>query len=254
LIDRTITDVKAHADLVERVADYMRYVASSSNCIDFVEALLNDEEQVYGDVNYRLLESLLKLEPNRTDATRVRQLAQRLLNGDLIFPGVEECRVLAPLLLLRYGDSRNFKGMAAKLQREGDDMAPALCRALCAVVSSTGDSGFRLVQTTASRLRRNYISEFVRLVTRIKQFKVVPGRFKARVAVSRDSITGARFFDMRSVLAVRILGLCDNPAVQQWLSARRSGILAEPISPFDKRLVNRLWPTLTAKHHGVGVA
>jgi uncharacterized protein YaaR (DUF327 family) len=247
LIERTITDIKAHAELVERVADYVRYVAPSSECIDLVEALLNDDEQVYGDVNYRLLESLLRLEPNRADATRIRQLAQRLLSGELRFPGVEECRVLAPLLLLRYGDSRNLNGMTAKLQREGDEMQPALCRALCAVVSSMGQAGFKAVQATASRLLRNHISEFVRLVIRIQKFKVVPGRFKARLAVSYDSIRGAKFFDMRSVLAVRILALWPHPAVQQWLNARRSGILAEPISAFDRRLIAKLWPSTAAK-------
>ena len=247
LLGRVATDIKTHAELVERVTDYMRYVASVAECIEVVESLLNDPEQVYGDVNYRLLESLLKLEPNRAEATRIRQLAQRLLNGEFRFPGVEECRVLAPLLLLRYGDSRNLNGMETKLEREGENMAPALCRALCAVLSSSGQSGFQVVQATASRLLRNHISEFVRLVVRIQKFNVVPGRFKARVAVSRDSITGARFFDMRALLAARILGLCPHPAVQQWLSARRGGLLAEPLSPFDKRLVNRLWPTISVR-------
>ena len=137
--------------------------------------------------------------------------------------------------------------METKLQREGENMAPTLCRALCAVLSSSGQSGFQVVQAKASRLLRNHISEFVRLVVRIQKFNVVPGRFKARVAVSYDSITGARFSDMRALLAARILGLCPHPAVQQWLSARRAGLLAEPLSPFDKRLVNRLWPTIAVK-------
>ena len=101
LLRRVGTDIKTHAALVERVTDYMRYVASVAECIDVVESLLKDPEQVYGDVNYRLLESLLKLEPNRAEATRIRQLAQRLLNGERWLPGIEEWRVLAPLLLMR---------------------------------------------------------------------------------------------------------------------------------------------------------
>jgi hypothetical protein len=254
LTERVVADLKAHPALVDRIADYVRYVGRCTECIDLVEQLLSDQEQVYGDINYRLLESVLRLEPNRDEQTRIRQLAQRLLNGEMIFPGVDECRVLAPLLLLRFGDLRNLKGAASKLERDGADMTPSLCRSLCAVVSSMGQTGFRVVEATASRLLRNHISEFVKLVTRIKEFRSVPGRFRARIDVSFDSITGAKFFDIRSILAVRILALCPDPSVYEWLNARRRGILSEPLSAFDKRLIAKLWPAKTVKRRSARAA
>jgi hypothetical protein len=142
----------------------------------------------------------------------------------------------------RHAARRNINGMAAKLRHHGDALPTELCRSFCAVVSSDGDRGFAEVQSTASKLLRNHISDFVRLVLRIKKFTVVPGRFKARIKTSRDSITGAKFVDMRSYLAVRILALCANQPIQDWIATCKSGLFKESISTFEKQLINKLWP------------
>ena len=247
LMPRTADDIKRFPDLVDRVTDYMRYVGTCTECIDFVCSLLEDDEQVYPDVNYRLIEALLKLEPSSRERTRLKRLAQSILNDEMTFRGVEDCRVLAPMLLLRYGDRRNINGMAAKLRNHGDTLPAELCRSFCAVVSSDGNRGFLEVQLTASKLLRNHISDFVRLVLRIKNFTVVPGRFKVRIKTSRDSITGAKFVDMRSYLAVRILALCPNQPVQDWIAACKSGLFKESISTFEKQLINKLWPKMTRR-------
>jgi hypothetical protein len=241
-VHRARGDVKVFPDLIDRVCDYIRYVSSPSDAVSFVESLLGDPEQVYPDVNYQLLESLLKIEPPSDVAKRLRELAQKILNEEINFPGLKECKVLAPLLLLRYGDKRNMRGMAGKLTREAEHLPSDVTRSLCAVVSSCGTQGFAVVERTASRLLRNHLSEFVKLVTRIREIKVVPGRFKNRIKASRDSITGAKFIDMRSILAARILGLGGHKLVHDWLLAIKTGLLSDNLSTFDRTLIHRLWP------------
>src|SRR5207237_7208424 len=127
LMARAADDVKRFPDLVDRITDYMRYVGTPAECIEFAWSLLHDEQQVYADVNYRLIEALLKLEPETRETVRLKKIAQAILNGEIDFPGVEESKVLAPLLLLRYGDRRNINGMATKLRTQGDAMPASLC-------------------------------------------------------------------------------------------------------------------------------
>jgi hypothetical protein len=247
LMARAADDVKCFPDLVDRITDYMRYVGTPAECIEFVWSLLHDEQQVYADVNYRLIEALLKLEPASRETVRLKKVAQAILNGEIDFPGVEECKVLAPLLLLRYGDRRNINGMATKLRTQGDAMPASLCRSLCAVVAGDENKGFEEVQSTASKLLRNHISDFVKLVIRVRAFTSVPGRFKARITASRDSITGAKFIDMRSYLAVRILALCPHKIVQSWIANCKAELLKQQISTFDRKLISKLWPKAPRK-------
>ena len=243
-VDRAAGDVVDFPGLTDRIADYVRYVTSPSRCLNFVMSLLENDEQVYPDINYRLIESLLKIEPQTQVAKRLQRFAQKIMRNELEFPGREDCKVLAPLLLLRYGDKRNIRGLAGKLSKQTERLDPGLTRALCAVVSSVGSAGFRVVERTASRLLRNNLSEFVRLVARIRKFEVVPGRFKARITISKDSITGAKYIDMRSYLAARILGLSTNRAIANWLRAKKAELLAEDISAFERELLRKLWPAI----------
>jgi hypothetical protein len=80
------------------------------------------------------------------------------------------------------------------------------------------------------------------MVGRIQRFTRVEGRFKARIVVSRDSITGTKFIDMRSLLAARLLALCPHPAVASWLATKKTNLLKADISDYDKNLIRRLWP------------
>ena len=250
-VNRARSDIKVFPDLTDRICDYMRYVASPSDAVELVEKLLGDPEQVYPDVSYQLIESLLKIEPPRDVAKRIRELAQRILNEEIDFPGSKECKMLAALLLLRYGDKRNMRGMAGKLEREADKLSADVTRSLCAVVSSCGPEGFAVVEQTASRLLRNHLSEFVKLVMRIREIQIVPGRFKNRIKASRDSITGAKFIDMRSILAARILGLGGYKSVHDWLTAKKIGLLSDGLSSFDRSLIQRLWPKRINVTHSI---
>lgn len=242
LVKRAVIDVKQIPALVDRVVDYIRYVSDPDEVIDFVEALLHDPEQVYADVNYQLVESLLKLSPEPMTAKRLQKMSTQIFDQTIRFPGDADARALAPLIILRYGDGRNLRSLFTKLQRHADGLPQNTTRALCAVVGGCKKAGFDVVQDTASRLLRNHLSEFVKLVIRIREFDSVPGRFKTRVALSKDSITGADYVDMRAVLSARILGLCTHKTVNDWLADTKTKIKASGISPFEVALIERLWP------------
>lgn len=242
-VRRASKDVKEFPGLVDRVADYIRYVSNADEVVMFVEDLLSDAEQVYPDVNYQLIECLLKLFPDKTTAKQICRVGAKILNGELSFPGALEAKVLAPLLVLRYGDKRNVRSLITILERDAEKLSPNMTRALCAVVGGCGTQGFAVVQDTASRLLRNHLSEFVKLVVRIKVFTTVPGRFKSRVALGRDSITGSPFIDMRALLAARILGLCNHKEIHKWLADTKKKLLLSDIMEFDRKLIVKLWPT-----------
>lgn len=242
LVRRARADVKEMPGLVERITDYLRYVSDVNTAISFVETLLADEEQIYPDVNYQLIESLLKLSPERSAALRLSHFGLELLKMTVEFPGAAEARALAPLLILRYGDGRSVRGLFTHLKRHGETLPQDVTRALCAVVGGCKRNGFRTVQDVASTLLRNHLSEFVKLIVRVREFKTVPGRFKDRVKLRRDSITGAPFVDMRAILAARILGLSEHKAVRDWLAVTKVTQQAARISPFEIGLLEKLWP------------
>ena len=185
---------------------------------------------------------MLKLSPEPATAKRLQRLGSQILDQRLRFPGDADARALAPLLVPRFGDGRNVRALFHRLQRQAEMLPQNATRSLCAVVGGCERAGFEVVQQTASRLLRNHLSEFVKLVIRVREFDAVPGRFKARVALSRDSITGAVFVDMRAILSARILGLCARKSVCGWLADTKKNIKAAGISPFEVALVDRLWP------------
>lgn len=243
LVRRAKHDIMEYPALVDRASDYLRYVLPASDVVDIVEEIIGDAEQVYPDVNYQLIESLLKLSPDVATSKRICLIGSEILNEIRNFPGSKECKALAPLVILRFGDGRNLRGLFSRLKRDAEVLPSDVTRSLCAVVGGSETAGFNVVRDTASKLLRNHLSEFVKLVARIKQFSSVPGRFKARVSLSRDSITQAEFIDMRALLAARILGLCPHIDVVTWLTDTRMTHLQATITAFDKRLIARLWPT-----------
>jgi hypothetical protein len=242
LIRRAKADIKATPNLTERITEYLRYTVTVAEYLAFVEDLLADPEQIYPSVSYCLLESLLFLEPAPTDRRRLRRLAQSVLTNEVDFAGRDECKVLVPLFYLRYGDKRNMRAFAARLGETDKTLTPAVERAICAVLAGFGPAEFRLVEKAAGKMLRNHLSEFVRMVHRIREFDDIPGRFKMRIQVSHDSITRAKFVDMRTFIAARLLGLCSHKEVRRWLRQKRDAFLADDISPFDKALLKRIWP------------
>lgn len=239
---RAKDDLMDFPALIDRIGDYMRYILSVPEYLDFVDQVLNDSEQVYPDVNFQLIESLLKLEPATPEKTRLRKLAQEIHSGKRSFSGSDSCKTLVPLLYLRFGDKRNIRRLAGSVGVRLDTLPAPVTRSICAVLASCGLSEFATVKSAASRLLRNHLSEFVKMVDRIQGFKRVEGRFKARIGINRDSITGAKYIDMRAILSARLLGLCSHPTVTTWLASKKAALLADDISDFDKKLIRRLWP------------
>lgn len=57
-----------------------------------------------------------------------------------------------------------------------------------------------------------------------------------------DALTARSYLDMRGVIALRLLALSRAPRVRAWVKAKKAGLLKEPLSAFDKRMIQRLIP------------
>jgi hypothetical protein len=87
---------------------------------------------------------------------------------------------------------------------------------------------------------RNELATVVKLIERIRKYDDVPVRYKARLKPRYDSVSGTKYVDLRALLTVRLLRLASSARVARWISTWKAGILAQSISPFDKRLVRKL--------------
>ena len=87
---------------------------------------------------------------------------------------------------------------------------------------------------------RNELATVVKLIERIRKYDDVPVRYRARLKPRYDSVSGTKYVDMRALLTVRLLRLASSARVARWISTWKSDILAQSISPFDKRLVRKL--------------
>lgn len=243
-VQRAKKDLVSMPALVARISDYLRYVVSARDYLKFVIDSVHIPEQVHADVSFQLVDGLLRLSPDKATASELRRFGKSLLDDKEKFVGAAECRALAPLLLLRYGDGRSLRGMFSVLKGRADRLPLAVVRSLCAVVGGSKSQGVKQVQAVASRLMRNHLSEFVRLLERIKGFDHVPGRFKGRVSLTNDAITGAAVLDMRALLAARLIGQCGNSQVKNWLAATAVSHMNAGLSSFEVALLGRLWPRL----------
>jgi hypothetical protein len=237
---RDIADDLEYDSLTRRIADYMRYSGSIREYLAFVFSVIDHPEQIYGDVNLTLVESLLRIEPDAHGGTQLRTFASELLRGVRVMPGRKECAAVAPLLVLRFGDRRSARALQTCFQVELEQQQIELAKACALTFASYGGLQFEIVRRAASRLLRNPLSEIVRMVERIKGYPDVPGRLKARIEISPDAITGKPFIDMRSFLTARLLALNSKPAIHIWLRAKKKAFHKSKISTFDKRLVKKL--------------
>jgi len=87
---------------------------------------------------------------------------------------------------------------------------------------------------------RNHLADVVRLVERIRKYGDVPVRYKARLRPRYDSVARTQYVDMRALLTVRLLRLARAPRVTRWVSDWKTNVLTQPISAYDRWLVNRL--------------
>lgn len=237
---RASRDVLSNPGLVERVADYMRCSGSALEYFSWSETLMQKQEQIYPDVNVALVEGMLRLEPDRFSAKRIRMLAAASLSSHTSFPGTHECRALAPLLILRFGDRRSLPLLGRCLNDEKSAVASTLQRAAAVVYSSYPGKEFGVVRRSASRLLRNHLADVVKLIERIRSYHEVPDRYKSRLQPRFDGVAGTKYVDMRALLTVRLLHLSKSPRVVAWVASWRASTLSEAISAFDKRLVKKL--------------
>ena len=197
---------------------------------------------MYGDVNFVLVESMLRLEASATEATSIRARAVSLLKGMDVVPGQGDIRVLAPLLIMRFGDRRSMPVLRSAFTRNMDKVPGDVLRAAVAVYASNGPKYFEETRQAASRLHRNLLAEFVRLVERVQSYTEVPDRFSNRLKLGYDPTTRLQYVDTRALLQARLLGLSPANGVRVYLKNKRNAFLASGISDYDKQLVRRLWP------------
>lgn len=237
---RALRDVLGDPGLADRVCDYIRRSGTVLEYLRWGDMLMQEEEQIYPDVNVALTEGLLRLEADRFEASKIRSLAAAFLSGKKNLPGAAECKTVAPLLVLRFGDKRSLPLLKRCFDDEKSAVLAPLVRAAAVVYSSYGDTEFGGVRRSASRLMRNHLADVVRLVERIRKYTDVPVRYKARLRLRYDPVAGTQYVDMRALLTVRLLKLARSARVIRWVSDWKTDVLTQPISAYDRWLVNRL--------------
>jgi hypothetical protein len=247
LRERAVTDILADPSLTERIADYYRCTGSITEYLDFFESIMADPEQIYPDVNLKLTESLLRLEPRSRDLGRLRQITARLLRIPQDVPGAEDCAAVATLLVLRFGDSRTRKVLRHLLDPSAKIARRHVVRAAAFVYATESKQTYEEVLALASRTYRNHLSTLVRLIGAIRDYKEVPERYRNRLNVSLDSVAGVNFIDTRVVLTVKLLLLNERVKVKHWVIERCRALLQKEVSKFDRTLLGRIIRPHTGK-------
>ncbi len=84
---RVTRDVLTYPSLTARICEYLSYTSSVLECLNFAQSILTHPEQVYSDVSYQILDSLLQLEPAPSEAKTLRKFFQSILTPQVSFPG-----------------------------------------------------------------------------------------------------------------------------------------------------------------------
>jgi hypothetical protein len=236
---RALRDIMEMPLLAKRIADYVRCTGSVKDYVNFAQKVWGNTRQLYPDVNLILVESLLRVEADSTDAPRVRSIASNLLRGRLKIEGSMLCAEVAPLLILRFGDRRSLPLLRSSFERR-TALSSGVTRAASIVYASYGLEQFRTVRRFAAKEFRNNLAELVRLVERIRDYETVPGSYKGRLTLRYDSVAGHQFVDTRSLVAGRLLLLNTRSAVRSWVASQILTLSKQPISLYDRVLLNRL--------------
>ncbi len=237
---RAKRDILEEPTFADRIANYMRVVSTPSEYIEFVMALLENEEQVYPDVNQILIEEFLRLEAVGNDAKSIRKIASELLRGKQRFCGSDRCAVIAPLLILRFGDARSVPTLKSIVDRLNNVAHPAIGKAVVAVYVSYGNRQYKHAIRAASKLRDNYLAYFFAMIDTAIHYNEIPERFKIRRQPVFDSVAGIKRLDMRKLLTLRLLKLNKKKVVADWVSSSVTWICEQDISDYDKNLCKRL--------------
>ena len=236
---RAHRDILADPPLAERVCDYVRCSGTVPEYLTWAISLMHEPEQIYPDVNVGLVESFLRLEANRLESRTIRFLATTLLLGRSKVSGANECKALAPLLVLRFGDKRSLPLLKRCFDEDKGGVSPPLLRAAAVVYSSYGDKEFAEVRKSASTLLRNHLADVVRLVERIRKYDDVPVRYKARLKPRYDTVARVNYVDMRALLTVRLLKLSKAARVSRWVVNWKSDVLSK-VSTYDRLILAKL--------------
>jgi hypothetical protein len=215
--DRAASDILKNPSLVERIAGYYRCTGTTLQYIQFMTELMENPEQTYPDVNLVLTEILLRLEPEKDALARLRELTKTLILSSRDIPGKGECAAVAPLLALRYGDAPALRLLKRCVQDRKQTSPAALVRAAAFVYASRSPAAFEEVREVAGTILRNHLSTLVLLIAEIQRYKSVPDRYIPRLHSSTDSVAGTSFVDMRVILTARLLLLCPEIAVRNWV-------------------------------------
>jgi hypothetical protein len=239
----TLSHLLQYPTIAERIAEYVRCTGTVGEYLDFVDAATAHAEQQYDDVNVRLLEECLRLEPDSTSSARLRALVIAVLKGKVGFVGHQHAHAIACLMLLRYGDRRFISHFRTAIEESiAGRRDVALARSAAIVLSSYGKAEFEYVRSELARLGRSTLGLVVSLIAKLVTWTSVPDRFKARLDLRYDSMRQMPFVDTRSLLTARLLGLNNHPGVQAWLTSNRTNWNDKAISEFDRALIRRLHP------------
>jgi hypothetical protein len=237
---RAHLDILANPSLAERVCDYMRCSGTVSEYLVWAEQLMNNDEQIYPDINVVLTESLLRLEADQVDSRKIRWLAGEFLLGRINVSGAAECKALAPLLILRFGDRRSLPLLKRCFDDEKAAASAHLLRASAVVYSSYGNVEFGNVRRSASRRLINHLADVVRLVERIRRYTDVHPRYRSRLETRYDAVARVKYVDMRALLTVRLLHLSTSPRVSTWIAQWKANVMSQPISAYERQMLTRL--------------
>jgi len=151
-----------------------------------------------------------------------------------------DCMAIAPLVILRFGDRRSLPLLQRCFENASGKIPVSVIRSAGVVFASFGIDEFKVVRRAASRLLRNNLAEWVRLIERVRGYDDVPLRYRRRLASRIDAVSGRKYVDMRSVLTARLLLLSTSRNVRRWVDDWRKKLLGEGISDYDKRMLSRI--------------
>jgi hypothetical protein len=237
---RAAKDILQNPELAKRIVDYMRCTGTVQEFLQFACDLWQHDEQVYPDVNLRLIEALLRLEPSRDDAKPLRAVASDLLTGRLSFVGWSECAAVAPLLILRFGDRRSLPLLKRCLENAKGTYPPAVVRAAAVVVASYGLREFRIMRRVAGKALTRELATMVQLIEHIQKYSDVPNRYRQRFQIRFDAVAGHQYVDMHGLLSVRLLNLSDRPRIRSWVAGLGTQVATANLSHYDRKLLKRL--------------
>jgi hypothetical protein len=233
LVRRAHTDLLADPALAERISNYLRVVCPPSEFLQRAWKLVGDERIVYADAKRAVFEQFLRLEPmNAGDRTTLRRAAC----GALRSPNTEANALpadLAALLLLRFGDGRTDRTLAAFVAAQSQSNG---ARAVGFVLASASANGRKLVRETAERELEGPLRTVSRFVEAVDNLQALPDRIKARLVSRFDPVERRQYLDMRIALIARLFARGGTrTAVLEKMNA-----MAPKLSPFERKLIARL--------------